>query len=794
MATLAGSAGALPFPLGNALWQYLAISKERIVNTTDAHRTLKQTASVIMLLLIAASKSPAADNVSAIQKQLAQRRQEYLGWIVDNFSQLEPTMKPLDGRAWSLNQARLFLNKDIAKANQYYESIRLTNDPDFMGIRLLKTLLDFGDSGRLSNNAKDHLTAIIKNWPMDRKQFISRVATWPPAFTENHDLMHLTIGLFSEKLRGQAIEHHLSELRKSLRWRYERGFYEWGSHRYQMHYTNPLQILAEYAPAPDVRRGAEELFNIILAERALMSVGGYLGGPGMRSYDRRKGCDYLDNNRYDSFLPTVWLALGVSEPRFDFSASGGLEPAGDGYGNGRDPRLNQDEAMFLATNRLVPHPIVYELLDEVSTRPELIYVGRRAAAGHPFQNAVPNNPRSHQVVYYYITPHVSMGSLQYLPYAGKMSVSWSPPRFFSVMFAENPSQVLRTRLSDEDLSADEQSYDYVADRIVQHENWLLAAGELSASHGLTSRKTGRWDLFHVGQGLCAHVELPDDWHVFQVSDLEKYHDAQSFVAALTIPTIEDGVAQGVTTNGDRVSVDLKTMSITINDVLREPKLEMLHDSPLMNSVYGSGKITIRTKASDVTFDGTSLRPDDVDLLKLPPGLTRWGNPTSEGSTTTIVHARAMGGLSPQEHVTLLKSVSILIPHNNGGTARVAVYAGGTLERGPHSGVPAQLLYDFGRTAKGDSGWLTLKHPGDGVGIPANTPIWLAWKGSGGAANILYQEYRELRTDFQAARGRWDSKAIHNDAEEPWPETWPADDDGGFDDAWYACYLTLEQLP
>ena len=125
---------------------------------------------------------------------------------------------------------------------------------------------------------------------------------------------------------------------------------------------------------------------------------------------------------------------------------------------------------------------------------------------------------------------------------------------------------------------------------------------------------------------------------------------------------------------------------------------------------------------------------------------------------------------------------------------MAVYAGGTLERGPHSGAAAQLLYDFGRTAKGSSGWLTLKHSGDGVEIPANTPLWLAWKGSKGAANILYQEYHELRTDFQAAHGRWDSKVIHNDAGEPWPETWPADNDGGFDDAWYSCYLTLKQLP
>ena len=125
---------------------------------------------------------------------------------------------------------------------------------------------------------------------------------------------------------------------------------------------------------------------------------------------------------------------------------------------------------------------------------------------------------------------------------------------------------------------------------------------------------------------------------------------------------------------------------------------------------------------------------------------------------------------------------------------MAVYAGGTLEGGPHTGVAAKLLHDFGCTAKGAAGWLTLEHPGDGVEVPANTPLWLAWKGSGRTANILYQDSREPRCDFQAARGRWDSKAIHHDADQPWPETWPADEGGGFDDARYSCYLTLDHAP
>lgn len=151
---------------------------------------------LIALQLIPAAR--AADSL-AWEQEIAVRRAEYLGWVLERFGEIEPTMKPLDGRAWSLNQARLFLNRDTDKASRYFETVKLTIDPDFMGIRLLKTLLDFGETDRLSAQAKANLRQIIRDWPMDRKGGISRVADWPPRFTENHDLMYLTIGLFSEQ-------------------------------------------------------------------------------------------------------------------------------------------------------------------------------------------------------------------------------------------------------------------------------------------------------------------------------------------------------------------------------------------------------------------------------------------------------------------------------------------------------------------------------------------------------------------------------------------------------------------
>jgi len=735
-------------------------------------------------------QNQAPGTMATYSQELQARRAQYLDWVVREFSRPEPDMKPLDGRLWSLNHARLATGSDLEKANRYFSQVALTRDADFMGLRLLKTLLDFGDSPRLGDAAQRHLTGIIRDWTMND---LSRFACWPRRHTENHDIMYLTIGLFSEKLRSESIEGHLDELRQSLLWRFERGFYEWNSHRYQFHYSNALQVLAVHAPAEDLREAAEALLNVLLAERALLSVGGYLGGPFMRGYDAERGCDYLDDNRYDAFLPTVWLAFGVGEPRFDYATADGLAPAGDGFGNGSDPRLNQDEGMFFATSDLAPHAVVRALLADVAAQPELVYVGKRATAGYPQINVAPSDWRTNQCVRYYNTPHISMGSLQWVDGAYPIT-SGAPSRWWAVTFPAEPSQVLRTAGDRSQLA-------------VQHKDWLLAGGELSESHGLTARKAGPWNLYHVGQGLCAHVEL-SGWHVFQVSDTEKFPDEEAFVRSLSMPVKEDNRVRGITINGDEVVVDLDTMALTVNGTARPPFTDMLHDCPFMQSRYGSGVIRITTSAGSLTIDGRSIlrMPDTWKSLPeairasatstLKPFTPRrgvaWGNPLGGGAVTTVDHVRALGGMSPTEEGMSLRSVSVFLPSQPAGQIRLAVYAGGTLDGGPHAGEPAKLLRDFGKTDGSAAGWITLKHPGEDVPLPANEVVWVTWKGTGGKVSIQYQEHSALAGDFQHDRGWWDSKAVEPHEDVPWPSVWPAEDEGASEDYWYSVCLTYEQ--
>jgi hypothetical protein len=431
----------------------------------------------IALLLAPLAALHAADKPVAASDDWAQeistRRSEYLHWIVENFGTLELTMDPRDGRRWALNHARLVLSRDVAKANEYFESFTPPGgDNDIYLIRFLRTLLDFRDSPRLSDAAEKHIIRFVETWPTSKKQLGTR-AHWPPGFTENHDLMYLTLALFGEQYRGGDGGVQVREIKKFIAHRMERGFVEWNSKCYQYHFSNPLIILVDHAPDEMLRKAAQDLLNIMLAERALLSVNGYLGGPSLRcrtadrdhSLTARKVA-YLTDARYDGFLPTVWLSLGMGEPRFDFEKADvpGLEPASVHIASGNEPRLKQDEGMFFACSEFVPHPVVQALAAEARTRKALIYQGQRFT-GWPGDELWKTQKWIPGSLYYYNTPHVSMGSVH--------SDGWIHQcRYNSVIFGADPSQALRVETIMPGVPPHKRRRE-ARGRVVQHDNWLL---------------------------------------------------------------------------------------------------------------------------------------------------------------------------------------------------------------------------------------------------------------------------------------------------------------------------------
>jgi len=542
-----------------------------------------------------------ADRHAGYRRELSQRRGTYVQWVLETFAKLEPAMDPRDGRLWALNHARLRAGRDVDRANRYFETFGpLPGDEDIYFIRFLKTLLDFRDSGRLSEKAKGHITRYLIGWP---RNALSTTAHWPPRHTENHDLMHLTIGLFADQARGADLEEQVRQIQQFLAWRLERGFIEWNSKCYQYHFSNPLIVLIDHAPDERLRQAAETVLNVLLAERCVLGLNGYLGGPSFRcrtadatgSLTARKVA-YLNDGRYDGFLPTVWLALGLGEPRFDFQKARvpGLEPATIHYASGNEPRLKQDEGLFFATSPVVPHQVVVALATEANSSAELIYTGQRFLgwpASDPLWKTQKWLPAA---LSYYKTPHVVMGSVH--SDGGNLQ-----SRYNSILFRADPSQGLRVEKILPGVPPHKRRYE-ARGRCVQHKNWLLGQGTLFEDGGIRGKRIGPWRVYQVGKGLCAAWELPDSYHVLQISDLERFPTVQAFLAALSPPKLEGHSIQALTVDGDRVDVDLRDMSIRINGTSRPHPPKMLHHCPYMRSEYGSGKITITTRAGSVTFD------------------------------------------------------------------------------------------------------------------------------------------------------------------------------------------------
>ena len=738
-------------------------------------------------ILLAGLLAPMATSDTACgDPPLAERRGAYVHWISENFGRLEPEMDPRDGRLWALNHARLVLDRDLDEANAYFETFGpLPRDADIYFIRFVKTLLDFRDSPRLSEKAETHIVGFLKAWPHNE---LSSIAHWPPRHTENHDLMNLTIGLFAQSYRGADISGHVRQIKQFLAWRLQRGFVEWNSKCYQFHFSNPLIVLFDHAPDDTLKQGAHTLLNVLLAERALLSVNGYLAGPAFRcrtadafgSLTHRKVA-YLMDARYDGFLPTVWLAFGLGEPRFDFAAARvpGLEPATIHYASSNEPRLKQDEGMFFACSDFRPDRVVCALAEEAKTRRSLVYQGQRYL-GWPSDSLWQTQHWMPGAIYYYNTAHVSMGSVHS---DGGILQS----RYNSTIFGADPSQGLRVEIALPNVPSHKRRYE-ARGRVVQHKNWLVGQGTLYEDGGIQARKMGPWNVYRVGKGLCAHMELPDSYHVLQISDLDIYADEQSFITALSVPARVGNRVEAKTMDGDRVVVDLTDMCISINGTPRPHPPKMLHDCEWMQSEYGSGAITIRSGTGSVTFDSADFCPPPYALPQLVETELRWGNPVTDGATTKVNHARALGGLSPDKD-TMLKSVSILLPAATESQIRLAVYAGGSLKEGPHAGSPAMLLHDLGLTPKGQDGWITLQHP-EGVAVPASTPLWLAWKGKGEKVYLTFQERPGQSAGFQTDRGRWESEVIDIDESKPWPKTWPKDE-GKFELFWYSVFATFQ---
>jgi hypothetical protein len=167
----------------------------------------------------------------------------------------------------------------------------------------------------------------------------------------------------------------------------------------------------------------------------------------------------------------------------------------------------------------------------------------------------------------------------------------------------------------------------------------------------------------------------------------------------------------------------------------------------------------------------------------------WGKFDAGPSTTNVNWVRVANGNAPSSSGMNLKAVSIYVGANHADQVRLAVYTGGSLSTGPAG---ATLLYDFGVTSgSAINQWLTLTYSGPDIEVPADDPVWIAYKSnSDGAGFDVRYSTSATGTDFQTARGRWQSASVSADDVTAYPGTWPADS-GSFSSFWYSVYISYE---
>lgn len=486
-----------------------------------------------------------------------------------------------------LNYVRFRLGVELAEANRYFENFRYstetrdwgrgpdTIDYEFEATRVLRILLDFKGSGRLTPAAESNLTSLITGFEQPRpvtNRNNDRVARWPVIHTENHDLMLLTIGYFREILFGRNAAAHALQLRRWLAWRLERGFVEWNSPVYAVHTLNPLLTLCRHAPHRLVRLGARDVINLMLAERALLGVRGYLAGPYNRGI-----IEHFQDSRTSRFQEVAWTAFGYGPP---------LDWFGD---------------CCFAGDTFEPHPVVCALAREIAERPpaRLWYRGTRGSVNNLRQAS--NLGGERLPICYYTTPHVSMGSIN-------MKGWWKTGRGFDVQFAADPAHSLRTfRGSVIPYARAGTAFPQCWVEAAQYRGWALSRGEVQHGESLRPQRADEWNIYRSGKGLCAVRPVFEDWHVFQVDDLDRFASVRQFVNALAPPSAGDGRVVARTLDGETVVVYLHDLRYTVNGEWADWS-DWLHDHELLRAPLDCGKVEIRSSRDRLVLDAAVFKP------------------------------------------------------------------------------------------------------------------------------------------------------------------------------------------
>ncbi len=332
---------------------------------------------------------------------------------------LEPGLNPetwVDEGRWSAAHARLALPAswdEREQANRYFETVEwvslwdgLVADTDIQIIFLLRTWLEFQNSDHLSAIARNHLNEMICTWETpnrDRNQRSEQEYEWPGEYTENHTLNILTAAYFQDVLLGRDRTLRRQLLGEFLWDRSRWGWSEFYSASYGRYTVQPLLLLADFAPDPEIQKMATMLLDLLILDFAGHSLGWFRGVPYARGGERGT------NNRNNSLVDMIRHWFGDPTPGAKYEGPDGIVGA--------------------LTSRYRPPALAGQLCHDREFR------GRYAA----YQTVTHGPSRMRVPLALWVTPAATMATAQgaghyYDGHYGSVSFATDPARVVSVHY------------------------------------------------------------------------------------------------------------------------------------------------------------------------------------------------------------------------------------------------------------------------------------------------------------------------------------------------------------------------
>ena len=536
-------------------------------------------------------------------------------------------------RRWQYYNACLARGIKLAEANRYFaESDEIVPD-EWPVLLFIRTYFAFKNRV-LSPAAGERLAEVLKNY---KSRFDNPKNTRIEAHSTNgnHSIVAFSMYLLLDQEFGNGPKHEIAR-DKFIEWVRHQGKYgrdEVNSPHYLDRSLLPLLNVYDFIEDPQLKLWAQMAIDQMVADFAVLSIDNVRGGPWCRAHHKHSpGVAEINDGTQDSFYVAGYQFFGNTPlPEYLFT----------------DQILNYG---FLTTSEYRPPEVVVAIANR-KTR------GRYEFKSH--QRSVRSKPSPGPVdwdMYYYITPSYSLGSLQDRVeldnhVTGRVTRDFKNTQVWELTFCD-PLKILGPKRSlavstGEKKQVVEPENPNTAN--MQYKNVLFYKGQLMDYNGNLSTGDGdcstemAWDREFCfrrvrtseGAVYVGVTHYPSaDAGIIEVGTEQDHPGYEAFKQDIkdnASSCRDTGLRTSYTScKGDRIIYDHG--KATVNGRNRPLHGYELYECPYVNSVHGSGIITIgNEKTGTLTLDfRDSTRPVRIKKASVASGLASTTNMSHKG--------------------------------------------------------------------------------------------------------------------------------------------------------------------